>query len=69
MLFVGERRQSRRLPGGIRAERCSRRRSAGGADEAIQEQLCFCDTVDFVEFDEDGGPPGEQRSEPERAMD
>ena len=56
MLFVGERQRSKWQPSAIRA-RCSRRRSAGEADETCQEQSRFSRNNRFVGFDEDGGYP------------
>jgi hypothetical protein len=45
MFLVPERRRSRRRPSAIRAPRCSRRRSAGGADETDREQRRFSETL------------------------
>ncbi len=57
MLFVGERRRSKWQPSARSAPRCSRRRSAGEADETCQEQSRFSRNNRFVGSDEDGGYP------------
>jgi hypothetical protein len=56
MLFVLERRRSRRAPRRDPRPRCSRRRSAEGADETIGTELIRRHSG-FVGSDEDGGSP------------
>jgi len=45
MLFVADRRRSRRAPRRDPRPRCSRRRSAGGADETRPKGSRFFDTI------------------------
>jgi hypothetical protein len=45
MLFVADRRRSRRAPRRDPRPRCSRRRSAGGPTKRVQNQSHFFDTI------------------------
>jgi hypothetical protein len=57
MLFVPERRRSLRVSRRDPRPRCSRRRSAGGADEMPPRTGLIFLHVGFVGSDEDGGYP------------